>query len=565
MADNGGVIRIDGVGEFKAPPGFFNLSPSEQADEVDALGESVMNFRKQQEDKQVTAIGAAKAAGSGAATGAIGTAGLPGDVRSGVEALAKKAGISPEVTQTFLQTLPILGPALASGPTSGDIRGAVEGVTGPLSYEPKNTAEKYIQNVATFAPAAMAGPGGIVRKAVEQAVLPGIASQAAGDLTEGTAAEPYARAAAAIATPIVTGRIVTPLKVPKSREDSVNILKKEGVDITAGQKTGSKFLRKQEEELGGSTAEAIAQRQAEQFTAAVLKRVGEDAPRATTEVVNGAFERIGGQMNKLAAANPLTVDAKLNNDVKAAQAEYNRLVSPSNRAPAIEQITDDILHPVAKDLDGGTIMGDQYQAMRSQLGRDARAARNDPNLQKALYGIQTALDDAAERSIKALNPDMLGQWSEARGQYKNLLAVEKAINYSGENAAGGIITPQNLARAVKSMGGTRDYSRGRTDLSVLARAGSEVMAPLANSNTASRMRASLFLHGLGGAAGAAFGYGSGLSPSEIAGAAITGAVVPRAIGEGLIRGRRYLGNTALGERQTLGANVTRGLLSGFGQ
>jgi hypothetical protein len=43
----------------------------------------------------------------------------------------------------------------------------------------------------------------------------------------------------------------------------------------------------------------------------------------------------------------------------------------------------------------------QYVAMRSQLGADARAARNDPYLQEALYGHQQALDNAFERTLNA--------------------------------------------------------------------------------------------------------------------------------------------------------------------
>lgn len=73
--------------------------------------------------------------------------------------------------------------------------------------EPKNTAEKYIRTASEFVPAAIAGstasiPGAIAR----HAVIPGIASEAAGQLTEGTAAEPYARAGAALVTGLRGGK-----------------------------------------------------------------------------------------------------------------------------------------------------------------------------------------------------------------------------------------------------------------------------------------------------------------------------------------------------------------------
>lgn len=523
--------------------------------------------------------GPIKAAGSGFAHGILGVLGAPGDISAAVSSaadyIANQLGVPADkynavkqiVSNAFQQT-PGIG-AFVNAPTSADLQSKVAAVTGPL-YKPQNKTEEYISSVASMTPAIVAGPGGLARRAVSQVLIPGVTSQAAGDIpaVKGTAAEPFVRAGAAMLSPSAAERMVTPITTAPTRAQAARILEKEGVDISAGQKTGSKFLRKQEEELGGATTENLAERQSEQFTSAVLKRVGEDAPRATSDVMNNAFDRIGGQMNKLAASNTLTVDTKLTNDLKAAQAEYNRLISPNNRAPIVDEVVNDILKPVASGLSGGTIAGDQYQAIRMQLGKDARAVKNDPHLQDTLYTIQRAVDDAAERAISAQNPDMLGEWRQARQEYKNLLTVEKAINYQGEAANSGIVTPQNLARAVKAMGGGRDYSRGRTDLSVLAKAGSEVMAPLANSNTASRARTSNLLHATGAGLAAAAGFGghaAGLSPEAVIGSAVAAAALPRAVGEGLIRGRGYLGNTKLQGRQSLGATATRGLLTGFGQ
>jgi hypothetical protein len=64
-------------------------------------------------------------------------------------------------------------------------------------YEPQNTTEKYVQSVGEFVPGAVMGPGGLIAKTA-QAVVPGLASEAAGQFTEGSDIQPYAKAGAAV-------------------------------------------------------------------------------------------------------------------------------------------------------------------------------------------------------------------------------------------------------------------------------------------------------------------------------------------------------------------------------
>lgn len=510
-----------------------------------------VNAIREAKQSGFTLGGMLKAAGSGLVEGVSAVAGLPGTARQLVSAGVDKVlgPLPPEGQKAYEANAPVATPE--------DVKGQIERVTGPTDYEPQNTAEKYVKSVSSMAPGVVAGPGGFLRRVAEQVVLPGVAAQAAGDIpgVKGSAAEPYVRAAAAVAAPIASGRLVTPLSTAPTRTAAVQNLRAEGVDVSAGQSTGNKGLRKAEEELGGSTTQALAERQGEQFTAAVLRRVGENAQRATPEVIDGAFNRIGGNMNRLAAQNTVAADTRLTTDLTRVENEYNRLVAPNARAPVVQHVLDDIDHQLATR---GIMDGDVYQALRSQLGADARSVKTDPRLQATLYDIQHALDDAMERSILRQNPGSVGEWREARTQYRNLLAVEKAVNSAGEAAAAGLVTPQNLARGVKQIHGQRDYSRGRNDLAVLARNGSEVMAPLANSNTAGRAR----VHAMLSIPGAILGGGAahGLGAEGVMGGALAGAAVPRVAGEALIRGRRLIGNTLLTDRQTAPANLSRAFL-----
>lgn len=140
----------------------------------------------------------AKSSGIGLAKGAIGMAGLPGDIGSLVSMGLEKLGV-PEVARkagaSVVKAIP--GASAFTGPGSADIQKTVEGFTGQF-YKPQTTVGKFAETVGEFAPAALAGPGGIARRAVTQAVIPGLASEAAGQATQGTAWEPAARIGGAL-------------------------------------------------------------------------------------------------------------------------------------------------------------------------------------------------------------------------------------------------------------------------------------------------------------------------------------------------------------------------------
>lgn len=148
----------------------------------------------------------AKSAGTGAVKGAIGMIGAGGDLRnlasSATDYLANKLGASPETAQKIKDAASFgikMTPArlLADAPTSADIQGGLESVTGPL-HKPQTTAGEYAQTVGEFAPALLGGGEGLLARAGKQVLLPAIASETAGQATKGTAAEPYARIAAGI-------------------------------------------------------------------------------------------------------------------------------------------------------------------------------------------------------------------------------------------------------------------------------------------------------------------------------------------------------------------------------
>lgn len=355
-----------------------------------------------------------------------------------------------------------------------------------------------------------------------------------------------------LATPVaVTGvsagvrRAVTPFASSPERQALADILKREGVDLTAGQRTGSERLRYAENEIGGRVARRIAERQGEQFTAAALRRAGIDANRATPEVMDAAFTRIGQPFDGLASRNRLVPDQQFASDLSDTIRGYNQLVNETARAPIVMDTAADIAQMARNG-----ITGEAYQALRSRLDQAARASARDPQLQDALYGLRNTLDDGMERSIIMNNPSDLGKWREARSQYRNMLVLEKAATGAGENAAQGLISPSQLRNATVTGQGRRNYARGKGDFADLARAGEAVMKPLPNSGTAGRINAQNLGAGMFSTLGGIAGTAGGGIPIGLLGA-VAGATVPKVAGRAMMTkiAQAYLGNQQFQQSQ----------------
>jgi len=501
-----------------------------------------------------TGTDVAKGAGAGLAEGAINAATLPRAVLDAAYGAGKwvsgKLGLRDPNAPAEVGPI---GSALQSlaGPSGQQVKAAAESVTGDF-YKPQTTAGQYARTIGEFAPGALM-PGGVARRVLGNVVAPAVGSEAAGQATAGTELEPYARLGGAVVgglLPSAASRIVTPLPASAERTAAVNTLRNEGVtDITAGQATGRERLKYFESERGGRGAANISDRQAEQYTAAILRRAGENANRATPEVIDGAFTRIGQQFDDLAARNTLQVDRRLGNDIANLQGEYIRFANPLQKQ-TVNDAVNDIIGVVQRN--NGVIPGAEYNVMRSRLGTAMRAARNggDNQVADAFSDMIQALDDGMERSVRAAGrPADVAAWREARNQYRNLLVVERASLGAGEAAAGGLISPAKLRQAMTAVHGKRSAARGTSDFSDLSRAGNQVMTPLPNSGTAPRLSAQNF--GMS-PAGAAIGGTAGAFLAGPGGAGVgtvLGGYLPAAAGRLATSGpgRAYLGNQLLAE------------------
>lgn len=519
---------------------FLQLSPEQQEATVNEIAASFAPRQEQPvaEDPQMlaemsrlsnpemtwgqTAADVAKAGGAGIARGIAGIAGLPGTLadlgNAGGEWLMSKAGLP-----TRTEAMKNLGINDTGNALSADyLQSGLSNVTGGATdYRGQTTPGQYAGTVGEFLPGAAIGglnPGNLARFGV----LPGVASEAAGQATEGTSLEPYARVAAALvapAVPALASRAISPFggAISPQRQAAIDALEAEGVPLTAGQKTGSTSLRYMESELGGNTAAALMEDQANAFTNAAMQRAGAQG-LATTDNMAANADRLGQGFRDISARNTLTADGPLLRDMLSTLNEYNAVL-PSEQKRILGNIASDIGERIKAG--GGTMSGTDYQTIRSRLGKLSHNARNtDTNLSEAYRGLRNSLDNAMARSV---SPEDAAEWARLRQQYGNMKVLEKAATGAGEGAALGTISPAKLRQAAVA-GRQGQYARGTGDFDELARSGQAVMTPLPNSGTAGRLRAQNIgagvLAGGGALAGGLPGMIAGMVAPRVAGAAL---------------------------------------------
>lgn len=482
----------------------------------------------------------------GLAKGAAGMLALPGDVG----AIAQSLGV-PDAPQKVGKVRPE-----AHVPTSDELMGGFGGpVSKFLKDKPATEGGKYAESIGEFVPGMVGGGGGLVRKGI-QAVAGGVGSEKAGELAKEYLPE-HETAARVVGglfgqgLPAVVRRAVAPSTISPTREAMGQTLRQEGVEPTAGDLTGSRTMKYAEHGLGdapgsGGAYHAAREQQGEQYTRAILRRVGENADRAEPEVVDRAFSRIGNDFDTLSARNSATLDNQYLNDVAHAQLEYDHLFADPLRRPLVQNVVDHAFNQLQQSR---TMTGEQYQALRSRIERMRRGNAKDPELSDFLGEVRRSMDDLMERNIQRNNPGDLGAWRDARRQYRNMLTVEKAATGAGEMAAGGIISPAKLRQALVSQS-RRGYARGQGDFADLARAGEGLLKPPPTSGTAERA----WMHAILAALGAGLGEMAGGNMLALP-AAMAGVAAPGVAGRALMSGpaQAYLKNQIA---RSLGINPT---------
>lgn len=464
------------------------------------------------------------AAGAGLARGTAGLLGLPGTIadlgNAGGEWLMQRAGLP-----TRSQAMAEQGLDSSNVLSSQSLQDAASALTGGATdYRGQTTAGRYAGTVGEFLPGAAIG-GLSPANLAQFGVLPAVASEAAGQWTEGTGYEPMARIAAALVAPAIPGavsRAVSPFggSIGAERQAAVDYLRNEGINPTAGQVTGSRRLLATESEL----APRLGEEGLEQLTSAALKSAGINSKRATPEALREGYKALGNQFDDLASRASTPIDSSTQSRLLDIASDY--IEEAPQVAPVVENAVNRIGDLVSKN--NGILDGSAYQKMRSYLGSRIRSA-SDSNIKGALQDIQSVLDDAVEATLSGADK---AAWQNVRRQYRNYLTVERAATSAGERAASGLFSPAQLRSAVANTQGRRSYAHASGELQNLARSAEQVMTALPNSGTAMRLDArtlgSLGAVGGGGAGamiagspGAMTGVAAGLLAPYVAGSALS--------------------------------------------
>lgn len=144
---------------------------------------------------------AGKSVASGLGRATIGAIGGLGDFRElasqGMSALGNKLGVDLSPVKTAAaaasNVIPGIG-LLRNAPTSQDVRSTITDPVVSPDYQPQSVVGSYLKTAAEFTPGMLTGGrGNIGANFLRNVAAPAVASETAGQVTQGTAAEPYAR------------------------------------------------------------------------------------------------------------------------------------------------------------------------------------------------------------------------------------------------------------------------------------------------------------------------------------------------------------------------------------
>ena len=349
------------------------------------------------------------------------------------------------------------------------------------------------------------------------------AAQGAGAADNGSRVEGAVKGAGAAAIGNVAGNALTAGvgRVIAPTGGNMNALYEAGVRPTLGQRVADKgvigrAVNATEEALqsvpilgaavSGARQEARDQFQVGAFNEA-LKEVGEQLPKgmkpgtAPNAYAQKTFDRIYAEAR---TGMVMRGDDGLVADMDALDKQIATLAEPSGKR--FNAIFKNIVERRAKN-GGGEIAGKEYKSMVSDLGKQIRAIRGNPNgdmeLASALQDLQGTLENAARRHS---DPDAVALLDKADAGYAKLVRIEDAASKVGGDA--GTFTPAQFDRAVqKQEGGIRSksYLRGDALMQDYAEQGRGLMDRVPNSGTPERAMVATALAGGGTYINPAFG------------------------------------------------------------
>jgi hypothetical protein len=308
------------------------------------------------------------------------------------------------------------GPGLVTLPSYEDLQKHIQDkyYGGAAPYKPQNTTEEYVQTVGEFVPGAVIGPGGAIAKTA-QAVIPGLASEAAGQFTKGSEVEPYARAGAAVLGSGATSLLSRPGTTANAiREQLPPGVTPQMVDNAQAlmQDAAQRGIRLAWPEALSQVAgrpvltNAMRHLEASPQTEARMAEVFAGRPQQVQTAARQTFDTVAPPNHQPSTIGPAVGEAA-EGTINATRQNINAVAEPYYTAASLERVSH----------------ADMGQLRRMPGWAEARdAVRNDPQLNRYVATLP-------ENSVGFLNE------------------VKKYLNAASDNAAAPVNQQRNMQRS----------------------------------------------------------------------------------------------------------------------
>lgn len=348
---------------------------------------------------------------TGLGEGATSSVGLLGDVQNLFGRLGDWAG--------DMAGLPPLPPEAKKGfaraPTTAEIEEAI-GFDDSVKHQPQTTAGEFARTGASFAaPAGVAGIGkGVVRSGVKYGLLPGLASEGAGQATEGSSLEPWARAGAAL----MTGGIAAIISRPSTAGAALKKAMPEGVTMNDIMKADSLMAEGRRRGVQLTWPEALHQVTNGRVDVTNLQRL--------VEQTKGGSPVMGPVM----ADRPAQVGRAMGDAMDDLTAGA-RMTTPEAAGLSIQRTAEQGLNDIRKQINA--VAEPYYNAAANTRipAAELQRLRADPLYQDALRAVRS--DPIHSRNIANLPDDSVGVQNEIKKHFDRM--ADRAAPQGDKTAA----------------------------------------------------------------------------------------------------------------------------------
>jgi hypothetical protein len=281
-------------------------------------------------------------------------------------------------------------------------------------------------------------------------------------------------------------KLISPIRT--RGPEYTNLVRKaesEGIVLSPGEQTGSRPLKMAETNLAqmpfaAGPAEDIADETARSVNRAVASKAGLVADRLEPQVLVAHQQKLGGEIDQLASANNLQVNAPFSAVLGQVRARLPHMKEDVENE--VQRRLNQLNGMITIDANGNAVVpGTSFVNLMSDLREAIQGAKG--TAQSELIKFRDILRKQMESTMA---PADAARWRELNRHYANLSVIKDAMGDAGAGVAEGNVSPLALRRALESSLGNDAYAMGRGDLNDIARIGQTVLRKLPDSFTAGR-------------------------------------------------------------------------------